>query len=127
MERGLGEIDRARATHTHASAMAACSICIAVAACAIFVIPPDHMSDLCRYAKLERGLGEIDRARAIYIHASAMADPRRDPAFWADWNSFEVHYFCPSLISCWLFICLACSILLCNSYAGYFPVCHAVH
>lgn len=44
----------------------------------------------CRYAKLERGLGEIDRARAIYIHASAMADPRRDPAFWADWNSFEV-------------------------------------
>lgn len=45
---------------------------------------------LCRYAKLEKGLGEIDRARAIYIHASAMADPRRDTEFWADWNAFEV-------------------------------------
>lgn len=46
--------------------------------------------DDCRYAKLERGLGEIDRARAIYVHASVMADPRRDPGYWADWNSFEV-------------------------------------
>ena len=44
----------------------------------------------CRYAKLERGLGEVDRARAIYVHASAMADPRRDTGFWADWNAFEV-------------------------------------
>ena len=39
---------------------------------------------------MERGLGEIDRARAIYVHASSMADPRRDPGFWADWNAFEV-------------------------------------
>ena len=46
--------------------------------------------DVCRYAKVERGLGEIDRARAIYVHASSMADPRRDPGFWADWNAFEV-------------------------------------
>lgn len=44
-----------------------------------------------RYAKLEKGLGEIDRARAIYVHASVMADPRRDPGYWADWNAFEVH------------------------------------
>ena len=86
----MGEIDRARAIYVHASAMSACSICLVVASCALVVIPPDQMCNLCRYAKLERGLGEIDRARAIYIHASAMADPRRDPAFWADWNSFEV-------------------------------------
>lgn len=39
---------------------------------------------------MERGLGEVDRARAIYVHASSMADPRRDPGFWADWNAFEV-------------------------------------
>lgn len=45
---------------------------------------------MSRYAKLEKGLGEIDRARAIYIHASSMADPRRDSGFWADWNAFEV-------------------------------------
>ena len=29
-----------------------------------------------RFAELERKLGEIDRARAVYMHASQMADPR---------------------------------------------------
>ena len=29
-----------------------------------------------RYAELETKLGEIDRARAIYIHGSQMSDPR---------------------------------------------------
>lgn len=53
----------------------------------------DYVYCLCRYAKLEKGLGEVDRARGIYIHASAMADPRRDTAFWADWNAFEVALF----------------------------------
>ncbi len=33
--------------------------------------------DMClRYADLERKLGEIDRARAIYSHCSQMCDPR---------------------------------------------------
>ena len=45
-----------------------------------------------RYAALERRLGEIDRGRAIYVHASSLADPRTDPAFWADWNAFEVKH-----------------------------------
>ena len=45
-----------------------------------------------RYAALERRLGEIDRARAIFVHASSLADPRTDPAFWADWNDFEVKH-----------------------------------
>ena len=45
-----------------------------------------------RYAALERRLGEIDRARAIYVHASSLADPRTDPGFWADWNGFEVKH-----------------------------------
>ncbi|KAL3151001.1 hypothetical protein ABBQ38_012874 [Trebouxia sp. C0009 RCD-2024] len=54
-------------------------------------LPDQDCKKMClRYAKLEKGLGEIDRARAIYIHASAMADPRRDTEFWADWNAFEV-------------------------------------
>ena len=43
-----------------------------------------------RYAALERRLGEIDRARAILVHASSLADPRGDPGFWKDWNDFEV-------------------------------------
>jgi pre-mRNA-splicing factor SYF1 len=29
-----------------------------------------------RFAELERKLGEIDRARAVYAHASQMCDPR---------------------------------------------------
>ena len=45
-----------------------------------------------RYAALERRLGEIDRARAIFVHSSSLADPRTDPAFWADWNDFEVKH-----------------------------------
>lgn len=33
--------------------------------------------DMClRYAELERKLGEIDRARAIYSHCSQTCDPR---------------------------------------------------
>ncbi|CAL8465590.1 g5126 [Coccomyxa elongata] len=57
---------------------------------------PDGLSDedckkLClRYAALERKLGEIDRARSILVHASTMADPRRDVLFWKQWNDFEV-------------------------------------
>ena len=43
-----------------------------------------------RYAALERRLGEIDRARAILVHASSLADPRADPGFWKEWNDFEV-------------------------------------
>lgn len=39
-----------------------------------------------RYANLERSLGEVDRARAILVHASGMADPRSDPSFWEDWK-----------------------------------------
>ena len=31
-----------------------------------------------RYARLEKKLGEIDRARAIYTHASQFQDPQED-------------------------------------------------
>ncbi|KAJ6606533.1 hypothetical protein DFH09DRAFT_1242036 [Mycena vulgaris] len=39
---------------------------------------------------LERKLGEIDRARAIYAHASQFCDPRVSPQFWSEWNTFEI-------------------------------------
>lgn len=33
--------------------------------------------EMClRFCEMERKLGEIDRARAIYMHGSQMADPR---------------------------------------------------
>lgn len=45
-----------------------------------------------KYAELERQLGEIDRARAIFVHASQLADPRSDTEFWNKWNEFEVQH-----------------------------------
>jgi pre-mRNA-splicing factor SYF1 len=48
---------------------------------------------LCtRFAALERKLGEIDRARALYIHASQFANPASEAGFWEDWNAFEVKH-----------------------------------
>lgn len=39
---------------------------------------------------MERKLGEIDRARAIYAHASQFCDPRVNPGFWQEWHNFEI-------------------------------------
>lgn len=35
-----------------------------------------------RYAAVEKSLGEIDRARAIFQHAAHLCDPSRDQEFW---------------------------------------------
>nr|GAT59586.1 predicted protein [Mycena chlorophos] len=58
---------------------------------AIEVLPNRQTAEMCvRFAALERKLGEIDRARAIYAHASQFCDPRVHPQFWAEWNTFEI-------------------------------------
>ena len=55
------------------------------------VLPDRQTAEMClRFATLERKLGEIDRARAIYAHASQFCDPRVNPNFWSEWNSFEI-------------------------------------
>ena len=55
------------------------------------VLPDRQTAEMClRFAALERKLGEIDRARAIYAHASQFCDPRVNPHFWTEWNSFEI-------------------------------------
>ena len=43
-----------------------------------------------KYAELEVSLGEIDRARALYTHASQFSNPAQDGTFWGQWNDFEV-------------------------------------
>lgn len=43
-----------------------------------------------RFAELERKLGEVDRARAIYAHCAQLCDPRLHPRFWDVWKDFEV-------------------------------------
>lgn len=44
---------------------------------AIEQLPDSQTAEMClRFAALERKLGEIDRARAIFAHASQFCDPR---------------------------------------------------
>ena len=58
---------------------------------ALEVLPDRQTAKMSlRFAALERKLGEIDRARAIYAHASQFCDPRTNPEFWAEWHSFEI-------------------------------------
>ncbi|EON60805.1 pre-mRNA-splicing factor syf1 [Coniosporium apollinis CBS 100218] len=60
---------------------------------AIEALPDAEAKDMClKFAEMERRLGEIDRARAIYGHASQYADPRTDPGFWTKWEQFEVQH-----------------------------------
>ena len=58
---------------------------------ALEVLPDRQTAKMCmRFAQLERKLGEIDRARAIYAHASQFCDPRTMPDFWQEWYNFEI-------------------------------------
>ncbi|KAL0580225.1 pre-mRNA-splicing factor syf1 [Marasmius crinis-equi] len=58
---------------------------------ALEVLPDKQTAEMClRFAALERKLGEIDRARAIYAHASQFCDPRVNEKFWKEWNDFEI-------------------------------------
>ncbi|KIW64461.1 pre-mRNA-splicing factor syf1 [Phialophora macrospora] len=58
---------------------------------AIATLPDADAKAMClKFAEMERRLGEIDRARAIYGHASQYADPRVDKSFWDTWEKFEV-------------------------------------
>lgn len=60
---------------------------------AIDILQDDQAREMClRFADLERKLGEIDRARAIYAHCSQMCDPRTTAHFWNTWKEFEVHH-----------------------------------
>lgn len=60
---------------------------------AIENLPQDRIKDASiRYAKMETMLGEVDRARAIYEHASQFCDPRREEEFWKVWRGFEVQH-----------------------------------
>ncbi|KAG8865262.1 pre-mRNA-splicing factor syf1 [Tulasnella sp. 330] len=58
---------------------------------ALEVLPNRQAAQMClRFAAMERKLGEIDRARAIYAHASQFCDPRVNTKFWQEWNTFEM-------------------------------------
>ncbi|KAA8519860.1 hypothetical protein F0562_014050 [Nyssa sinensis] len=56
-------------------------------------LPEKDVKTMCmRYAELEKSLGEIDRARGVFVYASQFADPRSDPDIWNKWHEFEVQH-----------------------------------
>ncbi|XP_059437573.1 uncharacterized protein LOC132170569 [Corylus avellana] len=56
-------------------------------------LPDKDVKTMClKYAELEKSLGEIDRARGVYVFASQFADPRSDGDFWNKWHEFEVQH-----------------------------------
>ncbi|KAI3386697.1 hypothetical protein SNEBB_010652 [Seison nebaliae] len=58
---------------------------------AIEELNDEHSRMMClKFAQMETQLGEIDRARSIYIHCSQMCDPRYITEFWQKWKSFEL-------------------------------------
>eukprot|EP01114_Cavostelium_apophysatum_P017774 TRINITY_DN5355_c0_g1_i2.p1 TRINITY_DN5355_c0_g1~~TRINITY_DN5355_c0_g1_i2.p1 ORF type:complete len:856 (+),score=276.49 TRINITY_DN5355_c0_g1_i2:217-2784(+) len=60
---------------------------------AIESLPAGQAKDMSlRFAELEKKLGEIDRARGIYVYGSQFCDPRIDPSFWNKWREFEVEF-----------------------------------
>ena len=60
---------------------------------AIEILPNNEAREMClRFADLEKKLGEIDRARAIYGHGSQISDPRVAPQFWESWKEFEINH-----------------------------------
>lgn len=60
---------------------------------AIKELSEKDLKPLCmRYAALEKGLGEVDRARAIYVYGSQFSDPRLHADYWSTWHEFEVQH-----------------------------------
>jgi len=46
-----------------------------------------------RFAKMERKLNEIERARAIYVHLSQFCKPSLfEDSFWRIWEQYEVYF-----------------------------------
>jgi len=60
---------------------------------AIEALRDSEAKEIClKFTEMERDLGEIDRARAIYSLASQLYDPRTSPHFWTKWEAFEIQH-----------------------------------
>nr|CAD1827712.1 unnamed protein product [Ananas comosus var. bracteatus] len=54
-------------------------------------LPDGDLKTLCmRFADKEGSVGEIDRARGLYMYASKFADPQSDSNFWKKCTNFEI-------------------------------------
>jgi len=60
---------------------------------AVESLPNEYSTKMClRYANLERKLGEVDRARAIYMFGGQDTDPSTHQDYWATWHDFEINH-----------------------------------
>ncbi|KAK9465452.1 hypothetical protein V1512DRAFT_277445 [Lipomyces arxii] len=58
---------------------------------AIELLPDRDCRELCiDFAEMESKLGDIDRARGVWVHGSQFADPRLHTRYWDKWHEFEV-------------------------------------
>ncbi|KAK8807297.1 hypothetical protein WA158_004056 [Blastocystis sp. Blastoise] len=57
------------------------------------LLPDDKVKDLgLRFADVEKKLGEVDRARAIYTYIAQFCNPKTVLSFWSTWKEFEMTY-----------------------------------
>jgi pre-mRNA-splicing factor SYF1 len=85
---GVYEVYVARATELYGVLKARDVYCQAISGGGL---PDDDARTLCvRFADLEVGLGEVARARALYIYAANFTDPEVYPEFWKRWSDLEV-------------------------------------
>merc|ERR1711871_1546148 len=57
---------------------------------AVSELNDDMSRAIClEFADMECKLGEIDRARMIFVHGSQFGDPRREMGYWKAWREFE--------------------------------------
>ena len=58
---------------------------------AIASLPDNQVREVCLlYSQVEAKLGEIERARVLYIHGAQFANPTTEPEYWETWNKFEL-------------------------------------
>ncbi|KAL6201109.1 hypothetical protein ACLB2K_024824 [Fragaria x ananassa] len=56
-------------------------------------LPHKDVKTMClKYAELEKSLGEIDRARRVYMYGSQLSHPNYDVDLWNKWLEFEVQH-----------------------------------
>jgi pre-mRNA-splicing factor SYF1 len=85
---GVYEVHVARATELYGVLKARDVYCQAISGGGL---PDEHATTMCvRFADLEIGLGEVARARALYVYAASFTGPEVRPEFWKRWNDFEV-------------------------------------
>ncbi|MEN2500487.1 MAG: Pre-mRNA-splicing factor SYF1 [Marteilia pararefringens] len=71
------------------------------------------------FAKMEKSVGEVDRARSIFAYTSQMANPAKYGSFWAEWQEFEVDHGNDDTVREMLRIKRSIQLQFANVYTGF--------